>query len=144
MPLLNIPEEIVELRNTLRDFIEREVRPLEDSYREEILETGTFGAIKEESLKIRKRSAELGFWTLHMPEEVGGAGLSYLGQVLLHEEASRTGLLLTHFESVFPVVTGPTPIYLDCTESQREKYLFPLMAADKVTCFALTEPGAGS
>jgi acyl-CoA dehydrogenase len=48
------------------------------------------------------------------------------------------------FESIFPVVTGPTPIYLDCTDEQREKYLFPLMRADKVTCFALTEPGAGS
>jgi alkylation response protein AidB-like acyl-CoA dehydrogenase len=33
---------------------------------------------------------------------------------------------------------------VDCTEPQREKYLYPLMAADKVTCFALTEPGAGS
>jgi acyl-CoA dehydrogenase len=142
--LLNIPEELVDLRQTLRDFIDREIRPLEESHRQEIQETGTFEAYKDERLKARKRSAELGFWTLHMPEEVGGGGLSYLGQVLLHEEASRTGLLLTHFESIFPVVTGPTPIYLDCTEAQREKYLFPLMAADKVTCFALTEPGAGS
>jgi len=79
-----------------------------------------------------------------MPEEVGGGGLSYLGQVLLHEEASLHGLILAHFESIFPVVTGPTPIYLDCTEAQRDKYLQPLMRADKVTCFALTEPGAGS
>ncbi len=144
MPLLNIPEEIVELRNTLRDFIEREVRPLEDSYRQEILDTGTFGAIKEESLKLRKRSAELGFYTLHMPEEVGGGGLSYLGQVLLHEEAARSGLILPQIESIFPVISGPTPIYVDCTEQQREKYLEPLMRADKTTCFALTEPGAGS
>jgi acyl-CoA dehydrogenase len=144
MPLLNIPEEIVELRNTLRDFIEREVRPIEDSYRQEILETGTFGAIKEESLKLRKRSAELGFYTLHMPEEVGGGGLSYLGQVLLHEEAARSGLILPQIESIFPVISGPTPIYVDCTEQQREKYLEPLMRADKTTCFALTEPGAGS
>src|SRR6266496_5592911 len=108
MPLLNIPEEIVELRNTLRDFIEREVRAIENSYRQEILETGTFGAIKEESLKLRKRSAELGFYTLHMPEEVGGGGLSHLGQVLLHEEAYRHGLLLCQFEGIFPVVTGST------------------------------------
>ncbi|HYT81014.1 MAG TPA: acyl-CoA dehydrogenase family protein [Actinomycetota bacterium] len=144
MPVLNIPEELLELRQTLRDFIDREIRPLEESHRQEIQATGTFEAYKDERLKVRKRSAELGFWTLHMPEEVGGGGLSYLGQVLLHEEASRTGLLLTHFESVFPVVTGPTPIHLDCTKAQREKYLFPLMAADKVTCFALTEPGAGS
>jgi len=144
VPLLNIPEELVELRSSLRQFIDREVRPREEPHLQEIQETATFEGVKEERLKMRKRSAELGFWTLHMPEEVGGGGLSYLGQVLLHEEASRHGLLLAHFESIFPVVTGPTPIYLDCTDQQREKYLYPLMAADKVTCFALTEPGAGS
>jgi acyl-CoA dehydrogenase len=93
---------------------------------------------------MRKRSAELGFFGLHMPEEVGGGGLSYLGQVLLHEECGRHGLLLAMFESILPVVTGPTPIYMDCTDEQREKYLYPLMSADKTTCFALTEPGAGS
>src|SRR5437762_2659400 len=122
-------------------FIDREIRPLEESHRPEIQETGTFEGITDERLKLRKRSAELGFWTLHMPEEVGGGGLSYLGQVLLHEEASLHGLILAHFESIFPVVSGPTPIYVDCTEAQREKYLAPLMSADKVTCFALTEPG---
>ena len=144
MPLLDIPDELAELRQTLRDFIDREIRPLEEAHRQEIQETGTFDTVKEERLKLRKRSAELGFWTLHMPEEVGGAGLSFLGQVLLHEEACSHGLLLAQFESIFPVVTGPTPIYMDCTPAQREKYLFPLMRADKVTCFALTEPGAGS
>jgi len=144
MTLLNIPDELVELRSSLRQFIDREVRPVEDAHRQEIVETGTFAALKEECLKVRKRSAELGFYALHMPEEVGGGGLSYLGQVLLHEEAARTGLILAQIESIFPVVTGPTPIYMDCTEAQREKYLYPLMSADKVTCFALTEPGAGS
>jgi alkylation response protein AidB-like acyl-CoA dehydrogenase len=142
--VLNIPDELLELRQTLRDFIDREIRPLEDSHLQEIQETGTFATYKDERLKIRKRSAELGFWTLHMPEEVGGMGLSYLGQVLLHEEAARSGLILPQIESVFPVISGPTPIYVDCTEQQREKYLEPLMRADKTTCFALTEPGAGS
>jgi acyl-CoA dehydrogenase len=144
MPASTIPEEVLELRSSLRQFVDREVRPVEEGYRQEIQETGTFAAYLEEKLKMRKRSAEVGFWTLHMPEEVGGGGLSYLGQVVLHEEASSTGLLLAQFESVLPVVTGPTPIYLDCTETQREKYLYPLMAADKTTCFALTEPEAGS
>jgi acyl-CoA dehydrogenase len=139
-----IPQELIDLRETLSDFIDREVRPAEEGYRQEIQETGTFEAYKDERAKMRRRSAELGFFGLHMPEEVGGGGLSYLGQVLLHEEVSRTGLLLAMFESIFPVVTGPTPIYMDCTEEQREKYLYPLMSADKTTCFALTEPGAGS
>jgi acyl-CoA dehydrogenase len=144
MPLLNIPDELIELRASLRQFLEREVRPIEDEHRREIQETGIFEGLKDVRAKLRKRSAELGFWTLHMPEEVGGEGLSHLGQVLLHEEASRDGLILAQIESVFPVVSGPTPIYLDCTEAQREKYLQPLMRADKTTCFALTEPGAGS
>ena len=144
MPVLNIAEELLELRTSLAQFIDREVRPMEEAHRQEIQETGTYEGMKDERMKVRKRSAELGFWAVHMPEEVGGGGLSYLGQVLLHEEASRQALILSQFESIFPVVTGPTPVYLDCTEAQREKYLFPLMAADKVTCFALTEPGAGS
>jgi alkylation response protein AidB-like acyl-CoA dehydrogenase len=138
-----IPEELIELRNTLRQFIDREVRPVEESYRQDVLE-GNYQVLKDERRKIRKRSAELGFWSLHMPEEVGGMGLSYLGQVLLIEEGTGTGLILAHNEAIFPIVTGPTPVYLDCTDAQKEKYLAPLMAADKATCFALTEPEAGS
>ena len=143
MAVVQIPDELKELRNTLRDFIDREIRPVEESYRQDI-QDGNYAPLKDERRKIRKRAAELGFWTLHMPEEVGGMGLSYLGQVLLIEEATRHGLVLTHNESIFPIVTGPTPVYLDCTEPQREKYLAPLMTADKASCFALTEPEAGS
>jgi acyl-CoA dehydrogenase len=142
--LANIPDELIELRTSLRQFIDREVRPREDPYLPEIRETGSFEGFNEERQKMRRRSAELGFYGVHMPEEVGGGGLSYLGQVLLHEEVYRQGLLLASFESILPVVTGPTPIYMDASESQREKYLYPLMSADKTTCFALTEPGAGS
>jgi acyl-CoA dehydrogenase len=144
VPLLNIPEELVELRTSLKQFIEREIRPVEEQYRQEIQETGTFASVKEEALKLRKRSAEVGFYGIHMPEEVGGGGLSYLGQVLLHEESAKTGLVLVGYEAALPIISGPTPIYLDCTDGQKEKYLYPLMSADKTTCFALTEPGAGS
>jgi alkylation response protein AidB-like acyl-CoA dehydrogenase len=144
MTLLNIPPELLELRTSLRRFIDREIKPMEDEHRQEIQETGLYEGIKDDRAKVRKRSAELGFWTLHMPEAVGGGGLSYLGQVLLEEEAASDGVILSQLESIFPVVSGPSPLYLDCTEQQREKYLFPLMAADKTTCFALTEPGAGS
>ena len=71
-------------------------------------------------------------------------GLSYLGQVLLIVVATRTGLLLAHSAAILPIDTGPTPVHLDCTDQQKEKYLAPMMAADKSTCFALTEPEAGS
>src|SRR5438067_8545840 len=144
MPVLNIPEELIELRSSLQQFIDREVRPVEEQHRQEIQETGTFEAVKDEALKLRKRSAEVGFYGIHMPEEVGGGGLSYLGQVLLHEESAKTALVLIGYEAALPIISGPTPIYLDCTDAQKDKYLHPLMSADKTTCFALTEPGAGS
>lgn len=143
MSLLQISEELLDLRAALRQFIEREVAPLEEAHRARIQE-GDYAPLKDERRKVRKRSAELGFWGIHMPEEVGGGGLSYLGQVLLMEEALSHGLILAHNESIFPVVSGPSRIHLACTPAQREKYLAPLMTADKFTCFALTEPEAGS
>ena len=144
MSLIAIPEEVLDLRSALRQFIDREIRPVEEQHRQELNETGTYPEMERDKLRFRRRSAELGFWTLHMPEDLGGGGLPYLGQVVLHEEACRHGLVLAQFESIFPVVTGPTPIYIDCTPEQREKYLEPLMKAEVVTCFALTEPEAGS
>ena len=144
MALISIPEEVLDLRAALRQFIDREVRPIEERHRQELNEDGAYPDMRQDKLHLRQRSAELGFWTLHMPEDLGGGGLPYLGQVVLHEEACRHGLVLAQFESIFPVVTGPTPIYIDCTPDQRERYLDPLMRAEAVTCFALTEPEAGS
>ncbi|MCA1727736.1 MAG: acyl-CoA dehydrogenase family protein, partial [Actinobacteria bacterium] len=60
MALVNIPEELIELRSSLRQFIEREVKPIEEEHREDLLETSTYEGIKDDRLKLRKRSAELG------------------------------------------------------------------------------------
>jgi acyl-CoA dehydrogenase len=144
MSVIQIPSELLELRSAVRDFIEREVRPIEARYQRELAETGTIANAEEERRRIRKRSAELGFYTLHMPEELGGGGLPYLGQVLLHEEVARSGLLLASRGGVLPSVEGPTIILADCNEDQRRRYLEPLMRAEKEMCFALTEPEAGS
>jgi acyl-CoA dehydrogenase len=141
--LLRIPDELLDLRAAFRDFLNREVRPIEEEHRQGIQE-GRLDRLKEEVVRVRRRSAELGFWGLHMPEEVGGGGLSCLGQVLLHEEAHRQGLMLARWEAFLPGVTGPSRVYLACDEEQRRRYLSPLMSAEKAACFALTEPGAGS
>jgi alkylation response protein AidB-like acyl-CoA dehydrogenase len=120
VPVLQIPEELTDLRSSLRRFVDREIAPVEDSFAREIQE-GRYEPLKDERTKIRRRSAELGFWGLHMPEDVGGMDLSLLGQVLLFEEATSRGLILAHNESIFPVVTGPSRVHLDCTEAQRQK-----------------------
>jgi acyl-CoA dehydrogenase len=144
VPVVQVPDELRDIRSTFGQFIEREVQAVEDAHRQELQETGVFEGLSEERKKLRRRSAELGFWGIHMPEEVGGGGLSYLGQVLLFEEAGSSGLIMAQNESILPVVSGPSLVYLDCTDDQKDRYLKFLMTGEKTTCFALTEPEAGS
>jgi alkylation response protein AidB-like acyl-CoA dehydrogenase len=92
--------------------------------------------------KLRKRSVELGFYGIAMPEEVGGGGISTVDRMLLHEEAAKHD---TVFDSeIFGSAGGPTPILLSGSDKQKEKYLAPLMKGEITTCFGLSEPGAGS
>lgn len=144
MSVVNIPSELVELRAAVRTFIDREIRPIEESHAHELAETGEIANAVEEKRRIRKKSAELGYYTLALPTEIGGGGLSYLGQVLIHEEVARSGLMLANRGGVLPSVEGPSPILTDCTPDQRLRFLDPLMRAEKDMCFALTEPHAGS
>ena len=130
MSVINIPPELIELRTAIRDFIEREIKPIEAKYAQEIQETGRIENADEERKTIRKRSAELGFYPLHMPEELGGGGLNYLGQVIVHEEVSRSGSLLARRGGVLPSVEGPSVAFAACTPDQKERYLDPLMRAE--------------
>src|SRR6266536_2424580 len=144
MSVLELPEELVALRDAIRSFIQREVAPKEAAYAQEIQETGTFSELEQEKRALRKRSATEGFYTLFMPESAGGGGVGYLGLVLCVEECLRHGLLMTMPGSVLPSVEGPTPILLNGTPEQQERYLQPTMRAEREACFALTEPDAGS
>ncbi|MBI4728375.1 MAG: acyl-CoA dehydrogenase family protein [Acidobacteria bacterium] len=144
MSAIQIPQELLELRAAIHDFCEREIRPVEARYAQELNETGVIANAEEERRKLRKKSAALGYYSLHMPEDLGGGGLSYLGQALVHEEVARSGLLLASRGGLLPSVEGPTIILADCTPDQRARFLDPLMRAEKEMCFALTEPGAGS
>lgn len=144
MSVLQLPEELVALRDAVRSFIQREVAPREAVYAQEIQETGTFATLEEEKRSLRKRSAAEGFYGMFMPESSGGSGVGYLGMVLCTEECLRHGLLLAMPGGVLPSVEGPTPILLDGTPEQQERYLFPAMRAERDACFALTEPDAGS
>ena len=144
MPLLAIPEEYRALTDALRDFVAREVVPLNDKHAEELAATGTIADVVELKRGLRKRSAELGFYTLFMPEDVGGGGVGYLGMALAYEAVAATGVFLAENGAVLPSVEGPTPVLLDCTPEQRERYLDPTMRAERESAFALTEPEAGS
>ena len=133
-----VPDEYAELQRNLVDFVDRELRPLE----EEHLDPETDDVPVELRDRVRRRSAELGFYAADFPEEVGGSGLPQLGMVLLREAGARTGCRLAGFTTYGP--EGPTGLLLNGTAEQKKKYLMPLVAAETSMCFALTEPDAGS
>jgi alkylation response protein AidB-like acyl-CoA dehydrogenase len=144
VPVIDIPQEYAALTDALRDFVTREVAPLEDARAQELQATGHIAEGHELRRQLRKKSVEAGFYTLFMPEEVGGGGVGYLGMALAYEAIAKTGSYLAGGGGVLPNVEGPTPVLLDCTPEQRERYLDPTMRAEREAAFALTEPEAGS
>jgi alkylation response protein AidB-like acyl-CoA dehydrogenase len=133
-----IPEEYAELQRNITGFIDRELRPLEEAE----LDPEKDDVPVELRDRIRRRSAELGFYAADFPEDLGGSGLPQLGMVLLREAAARSGCRLAGFTTYGP--EGPTGLLLNATDEQKKKYLVPLISAEKSMCFALTEPEAGS
>jgi alkylation response protein AidB-like acyl-CoA dehydrogenase len=133
-----VPAEYAELRRDLVAFIDRELKPLEAAD----LSPERDDVPVELRDRVRRRSAELGFYAADFPEDLGGSGLPQLGMVLLREAAARTGCRLAAFTLYGP--EGPTGVLLAGTDEQKKKYLMPLITAEKSMCFALTEPDAGS
>jgi len=139
-----IPDEYRELLDSFKGFLDREVSPVEERYRQRLQEDEWDEEMREAGLALRRRSAELGFYAAHMPEEVGGWALPSLGYTLLVEEGAKTGMRFASFALGPPNPEAPTPILMDLPEHVREKVVPPLVRAETSMCFALTEPEAGS
>ena len=92
---------------------------------------------------IFTKLADEGFMGLCVPEEYGGAGHDFLSYALLIEELSRAdagvGVTLAVHTSA-----GTLPILDHGTEDQKSRLVTPLARGEKLSCFCLTEPGAGS
>jgi acyl-CoA dehydrogenase len=140
----SIPPEDQELVIGLRSFIDRQVRPVEARFQPQIQDDVFTDEMRQEGLQLRRASAELGFYAAHMPESVGGQGLSNLAYTLLIEEAARSGLRFASFVLGPPNPESPTPLLMDLPQHLHAKYIEPLVRAETTMCFALTEPEAGS
>src|SRR3989442_9066244 len=81
-----VPQDYADLLSSFRSFLDREVRPVEERHAQALQEDVFTEEMREEGLKLRRRSAELGFYSAYMPEEAGGMGLPALGYTLLVEE----------------------------------------------------------
>jgi acyl-CoA dehydrogenase len=102
LAVIAIPYELTALTGTLRHYIEREIRPIEDSRAQELQETGTLHDLMAVKRDLRRRSAEHGFYQLFMPEAVGGGGVGYLGLALCHEAVASAGSFLAENSGLLP------------------------------------------
>lgn len=130
---LELTEEQKLLQKSVREFAESEVRPLA----KELDETGHFPR------ELFKKAAELGLTGVAFPEAEGGAGFDHLAYAIVIEEISRccasTGVILSVQNSLFC-----DPIHRYGTEEQKKEFLLPFTRGEKIGCYALTEPQAGS
>lgn len=127
-----LAQELVEWRGEIRRFVDRELIPLEDKL--------PLAPEKIDELQHKARGA--GLWMLDVPEDLGGQGLGFLPLYVFWREISRTPAVPARDHFIFGPAVGPILLALD--EDQRKDYLFPVIEGRKKTCFAQTEPDAGS
>ena len=119
-------------RQTLREFVDREIVPVARDWERE----GRYPT------EIVAGMRELGLFGLVIPEEYGGLGADNVSFALTFEEISRgwmgiAGILGSHSVSSWMLAHHGT-------EEQKQKYLPELATGARRTGIALTEPGAGT
>jgi len=133
---LNLSDEEREIREWVRTFVRKEIMPLEPEVlaRERRHERG----LKEEELRaLQDKAKQSGFFGVHTPEEYGGMGLGAVMNALVEVELGR---------SFVPFRFGGDAdnILFHANEEQKKRYLLPTINGERKSCFAITEPGAGS
>ena len=132
MEILKYREEHRKFRESLRNFLEKEVTPHVDEWEEA-------GIVPR---AIWKKMGEQGFLCMNLPSEYGGSDADFLYSVILTEELARThhtGLAAPlHSDIVVPYISSFG------SEELKKRYLPGCISGDIITALAMTEPNAGS
>lgn len=133
---LRLTDEQKMVQQTIRKFVEKELIPLEnDVLRNEREGKPSLSKEKREELQLKAKKA--GFWGVNTPSEYGGADIGQMMLAVVLMELSKT---FVPFE-----FGGSADIILyRANDEQKKKYLIPTINGDKKSCFAMTEPDAGS
>jgi acyl-CoA dehydrogenase len=133
---LSLTDEQRGIRDWVRTFVSREILPLEQTVLERERRNER-GLGLEELRELQGKAADAGFFGIQTPEEYGGVGLDAVTSALIEVELGR---------SFVPFRFGGEAdnILFEADDDQQAAYLLPTIEGEKISCFALTEPGAGS
>jgi acyl-CoA dehydrogenase len=132
----SLGDEEKAIRETARTFIRKEVMPLEQEVlrRERAHEPGLR---LDELRELQGKARAFGFWGLATPEAYGGMDLPAVMQSLIWTEIGRSWV-------PFRFGGEADNILFFANEEQKAEFLLPTIEGDRISCFAITEPGAGS
>lgn len=128
-----LTEEQRMIKATAAAFVEKEVKPVASRLDREAVYPS----------ELVRRLGELGFMGMLVPEDFGGSGADLVSYVLAMEEISKAWASLSVIMSVNNSLVC-APILHFGTPAQKKKYLPLLARGERLGCYALTEPGAGS
>lgn len=133
---LRLTDEQKMVQRTIRKFVEQELMPLENEVLRNERE-GRPGLSAEKLKELQLKAKAAGFWGINTPEEYGGANLGQMMQAIVTMEISKTFV-------PFKFGGSADNILYYANEEQKKNYLIPTINGEKKSCFAMTEPGAGS
>ncbi|MEV4316547.1 acyl-CoA dehydrogenase family protein [Actinocrispum sp. NPDC049592] len=132
----SLTDEQREVRDWVRTFVRKEIMPLEP----EVLRrerAGQPGLDRGELRALQLKAKESGFWGVLTPEAYGGMNLGATMAALIEAELGRSFVQ-------FRFGGSADNILFYANEEQKRTYLEPTISGERISCFAITEPGAGS
>jgi acyl-CoA dehydrogenase len=120
-------------RATMRRFVDKEIAPFVDEWDEA-------GGFPKE---LYRKAADVGLLGLGFPEEYGGLPTDRFFSIIASQELARAGAggvsasLMSH-------TIGAPPIARLGSKAMKDRVLPPVLAGEKISCLAITEPDGGS
>jgi alkylation response protein AidB-like acyl-CoA dehydrogenase len=149
-----LPEELVPITNAVEAFCKAEVIGRHEKHHDLLNDPrNTFrldgrleDAVIEHIRAVRMASAKAGFFNVSVPASLGGADLGMIAYYTLIEHVYRLcgphnwlcDFVISHW------AFGPSAVLSAVTEEARAQILPGMMAGEKMMCFGMSEPGAGS
>jgi alkylation response protein AidB-like acyl-CoA dehydrogenase len=128
---LVVSEELAELRDRYRAFMEEHVYPNE---------RGLFADDHELIRSLQAKAKDAGLWAPHVPPEAGGTGRGFLAYAHLNEEIGRSAYAQLVFGCQAPDAGNAEILHLFGSAEQKDRWLFPLVAGEIRSFFSMTEP----
>ena len=149
-----LPEELRAMRHGLAAFARAEVLPRHEAHRDFFENPRRLyredGRFSDELLaligEVRRAAAKAGYYSMCVPEALGGGGFGHLAyyvgwEELFHLCGPQNWLMLY---AISHWAFGPSRLLEQVTPEARDRILAPMMAGEASMCFGLSEPGAGS